>query len=94
MKPIQCIDRVDGEKLFHKCSIYGCGNTRTRLFVRSKDRTGGIYLCDECLAELAAFVPVEPEPEPEPESDEEEPVPEPENETPPVQLKRSRKTGD
>ena len=39
----------------HICSVRGCGNKETVLFARSSDLAGGIFICRDCVAELAAF---------------------------------------
>ena len=33
----------------------GCGNKDTVLFARSADLAGGIFICRDCVAELASF---------------------------------------
>ena len=39
----------------HICSVRGCGNKETVLFARSSDLAGGIFICRDCVAELASF---------------------------------------
>ena len=39
----------------HICSVRGCGNKDTVLFARSADLAGGIFICRDCVAELASF---------------------------------------
>ena len=39
----------------HICSVRGCGNKDTVLFARSSDLAGGIFICRDCVAELASF---------------------------------------
>ena len=39
----------------HICSVRGCGNKETVLFARSADLAGGIFICRDCVAELASF---------------------------------------
>lgn len=62
----------------HICSVRGCGNKDTVLFARSSDLAGGIFICRDCVAELASFFfpPEEEQTEtvPEPEKTEAEPA--------------------
>ena len=37
------------------CSVPGCGARESYLLSRSKDLTGSIFLCKECLAAAAAL---------------------------------------
>ena len=39
----------------HICPVRGCGNKDTVLFARSADLAGGIFICRDCVAELASF---------------------------------------
>ena len=39
----------------HICSVRGCGNKDTVLFARSADLAGGIFICRDCVSELASF---------------------------------------
>ena len=39
----------------HICSVRGCGNKDTVLFARSADLAGGIFICRDCVTELASF---------------------------------------
>ena len=55
----------------HICSVRGCGNKETVLFARSADLAGGIFICRDCVAELASFFFP-------PEEDKADAVPEPE----------------
>ena len=55
----------------HICSVRGCGNKDTVLFARSADLAGGIFICRDCVAELASFFFP-------PEEEKAETVPEPE----------------
>ena len=55
----------------HICSVRGCGNKDTVLFARSADLAGGIFICRDCVAELASFFFP-------PEEEQNETVPEPE----------------
>ena len=56
----------------HICSVRGCGNKDTVLFARSADLAGGIFICRDCVAELASFFfqPEEGKAETVPEADE------------------------
>ena len=56
----------------HICSVRGCGNKDTVLFARSADLAGGIFICRDCVAELASFFfpPDEEKTETVPESEE------------------------
>lgn len=48
----------------HICSVRGCGNKDTVFFTRSGDLVGGIYICRDCVAGLAAhygIIPAAPE---------------------------------
>ena len=56
----------------HICSVRGCGNKETVLFARAADLAGGIFICRDCVAELASFFfpPEEEKTEAVPESDE------------------------
>ena len=56
----------------HICSVRGCGNKDTVLFARSADLAGGIFICRDCVAELASFFfpPEEEKAETVPEPDE------------------------
>ena len=56
----------------HICSVRGCGNKDTVLFARSADLAGGIFICRDCVAELASFFfqPEEEKTETVPESEE------------------------
>ena len=45
----------------HICSVRGCGNKETVLFARSADLAGGIFICRDCVAELASFFSPEEE---------------------------------
>ena len=56
----------------HICSVRGCGNKETVLFARSADLAGGIFICRDCVAELASFFfpPEEEQTETVPESEE------------------------
>ena len=56
----------------HICSVRGCGNKDTVLLARSADLAGGIFICRDCVAELASFFfpPEEEKTETVPESEE------------------------
>ena len=56
----------------HICSVRGCGNKDTVLFARSADLAGGIFICRDCVEELASFFfpPEEEKTETAPETDE------------------------
>ena len=76
----------------HICSVRGCGNKDTVLFARSSDLAGGIFICRDCVAELASFFfpPDEEKAETVPESTETAETAESDDSTEAVQEKRSR----
>ena len=43
------------KKTKRRCSVPGCGAKESYLLSRSKDLTGSIFLCKECLAAAAAL---------------------------------------
>ena len=79
----------------HICSVRGCGNKETVLFARSSDLAGGIFICRDCVAELASFFfpPDEEKAETVPESTETAETAESDDSTETVPEKRSSGRG-
>ena len=79
----------------HICSVRGCGNKDTVLFARSSDLAGGIFICRDCVAELASFFfpPEEEQTETVPESAENADTVESDESPEEVQEKRSSGRG-
>lgn len=55
MKPMKRKGKSGGEPLYHKCSVLGCGCTKSYLYYRSDSQAGGVYLCDGCASEIVGI---------------------------------------